>query len=233
MSVWHRTEPAVTGDPRSIDHLSATASAAADQPSTINHQPFGRLSTLNFSFPLSLAVAVLILGCRGIHESPTTPSAMNAPDVLLTNQYARPFYNSTETPDSPRPPNDAWRGVLISTPTQATLTAKQPMLLIRGTWRIQGDKYPKDDRLRLIAVNLATKQEYARTAGQRDPSPDEPPPKTEPPDPAVIKRMIFSGFFNADLLGTVRLPWAAATYRVRAELGDIRSNEITIQVQVQ
>lgn len=157
---------------------------------------------------------------------------MNLADAVLTNLYEKPFYNSTETPDSPHPPHDGWRGVLISAPAQVTLTTRQPMILVRGTYRIQGDKYPKDDRLRLIAVNVATKQEYARTAGQRDPSPDEPPPKTEPPDPAVIKRMIFSGFFNADLVGTAMLPWASATYRVRAELGDIRSNEITIQVNV-
>ncbi|MBI5384815.1 MAG: hypothetical protein HZA90_09030 [Verrucomicrobia bacterium] len=158
---------------------------------------------------------------------------MNAPDLAGASLLNSPFYNTDELPESPKPPNPQWRGVLIDAPAQAVLSLKQPMIILRGTYRIQGTNYPANDRLRLVAVDAATKQEYAGTAGQRDPSPDVPPPKTEEPDPEVVKRMVFSGFFNADLVATVKLPRAAGLYRVRAELGNLKSNEITIQVAVQ
>lgn len=144
-----------------------------------------------------------------------------------------PYYSTAQHPDSPKPPNPQWRGVLISAPPRFTLTLRQPLAILRGYYKIQGTNYPADDRLKLIAVDLATKQEYSATAGQRDPSPDEPPPPSEPPDPEVLKRMIFSQHFNADLIGTLRLPWTNATYKVRAEFGPILSNEITVQVIIQ
>ena len=158
---------------------------------------------------------------------------MNAPDLPGTNAFTSPFYNADELPDSPKPPNPTWRGLLLEVPAQAVLSLKQPMIVVHGTYRIQGANYPVNDRLRLVAVDAFTKKEYTGSAGQRDANLDAPPPKTEPPDPAVVKRMVFSGFFNADLVATAKLPLAAGTYRVRAFLGDLGSNEITIQITVQ
>lgn len=145
-----------------------------------------------------------------------------------------PFFSTAEDPRSPQPPNPSWRGLLLSAPPQAVLSLRQPMVLVHGSYRIQGDAYPADDRLRLVAVDTATGVEYAGEAGERDPSPTLPPPEPEEPvEPEVFKRMIFSGFFNADLMATARLPWKSGTYKVRAELGRIRSNENTLQIVVQ
>jgi hypothetical protein len=157
---------------------------------------------------------------------------MNATPDFLARLYAKPYYSATRMPLSPQPPHDGWRGVLIHVPQEVTLTLKQPTVLLHGTYRIQGDKYPKQDLLRLVAVELASKKEYSGVAGQRDDSPDAPPPPAPAPAPAVIQRMVFSGFFNADLVATLKLPWSSASYRVRAELGDIRSNDVTVKVAV-
>lgn len=104
------------------------------------------------------------------------------------------------------------------------------MILLHGTYRLSGGNYPANDRLKFTATDVATRREYSGYAGQQDASPDVPPPDAEKPDPEVLKRMVFSGFFNADLVATVHLPWTAATYRVRVDLGPIPSNEITVQV---
>lgn len=145
----------------------------------------------------------------------------------------RPFYNSEEHPDSPKPPNPQFRGVLISAPAQNTLSARSPLVLLRGSYRIQGSNYPANDRIRLVAIDIASKRQYAAFAGQRDPSPDAPPPPSDPPNVETVRKMIFSGFFNTDLMATLGLPWTNATYKVRAEFGTIPSNEIPVQIIVQ
>jgi hypothetical protein len=173
----------------------------------------------------SLLLAILL------HAGCTSPPSQASPSVAM-NDLASPFFGSEEHPESPKPPNPQWRGVLIAAPEQAVLTLRTPGILLRGTYRIQGGNYPKDDRLRLTATDIVSRKQFTGAAGQRDPSPDVPPPDSEAPDPETLKRMIFSGFFNADLVATVKLPWTNATYRVRAELGPIQSNEVTVQVLV-
>ena len=151
----------------------------------------------------------------------------------LPNVPAGPYYTADEHPQSPKPPNPQWRGVMIAAQTQAVLTLRQPMLLLHGCYRIQGANYPAKDRLKLIVVDMSSKREFNGVAGQREASPDVPPPPSAPPDPETVKRMVFSGFFNTDLVAMLQLPRVPATYRVRAELGNIPSNEVTIQVTVQ
>ena len=107
------------------------------------------------------------------------------------------------------------------------------MLTLSGYFSIQGGNYPKNDRKKATAVNIVTKQEFSGFLGQRDTSPDDPPPPRKAPDPEVVKRMIFSGYFNSDIMAALDLPWANATYKVRVNLGDIPSNEITVQVSVE
>ena len=161
-----------------------------------------------------------------------SPAAKSKPSPAATG-LLRPYFSTHENPDSPVPPSPHWRGLLIAGPAQIELELKHPMILIHGTYRIQGKDYPEDDRLRLIAVESRTQETYAAEAGDRDPSPIEPPPTPPPPpDPEAIKRMIFSGFFSTDLVTTVELPWKPGTYRVRATLGPIRSNEITVRVAI-
>jgi hypothetical protein len=155
---------------------------------------------------------------------------MSTPDSGPTNVFTSPFFSAQETPESPKPPQPQWRGVMIAGPAQAKISLKEPMIIVRGTYRISGANYPANDRIKLVAINIATRHEYTGYAGQRDASPDVPPPESEKPDPQVLKRMVFSGFFNADLVATVKLPWNSASYRVRAEFGTIPSNEITVQV---
>ena len=160
---------------------------------------------------------------------------MLPPDDLaggLANLLANPYFSAAEHPDGPKPPQPQWRGVMISAPAEIVLSLRDPMVILRGCYRISGANYPAKDRLKLIAVDVATKREYTGGAGQRDSSPDVPPPPSDPPDPETIKRMVFSGFFNADLMGTLKLPFTSGTYRIRAEFGNIPSNEITVKITV-
>ena len=45
--------------------------------------------------------------------------------------------------------------------------------------------------------------------------------------------MVFSGFFNVDLMATLSLPWSNATYKVRADFGNIPSGEIVVEIVIQ
>ena len=122
---------------------------------------------------------------------------------------------------------------MISAPERATLSQTRPILMLSGFFRVQGGSYPKDDRLKVTASDVASKKEYTAFLGQKDSSPDVPPPPRQPPDPEVVKRMVFSQHFNSDILAALGLPLTNAIYKVRVDLGNIRSNEITVQVIVQ
>jgi hypothetical protein len=123
--------------------------------------------------------------------------------------------------------------VSIAAPAQIALGAKAPVAILRGTYRIQGDKYPSPDTLVIHAIDMASKKEYQGAAGQQDSSPVGKRPASAPPNPETIKRMVFTGHFNTDLILTLKLPIASATYKVRADLGNIQSNEITLRIIVQ
>lgn len=186
---------------------------------------------------LPLLASLLLAGCNmSPTHGPQITRSMLPPDDPGDESaipFVSPFYNADQNPQSPKPPNPQWRGVLIAAPGQAVLTLRQPLLLLHGYYRIPGSDYPANDSIKLIAVDLGSKREFSAVAGQRDASPDVPPPPSAPPDPQTVKLMVFSGYFNTDLAGLLKLPRAAATYRVRAEFGAIPSNEITIQVTVQ
>ena len=159
-----------------------------------------------------------------------TPASPNPPQT----PPSRPaFYSTAQLPTSPKPENELWRGVIISAPAKATLSRSHPMLMLSGFFRIQGASYPKNDRRKVTAVDIATKKEYTAFLGQKDSNPDDAPPPRQPPDPEVVKRMVFSQYFNSDIMAALGLPWANATYKVRVDLGDIRSNEIVVQVVVE
>jgi hypothetical protein len=185
---------------------------------------------------LAVFAGALFLPAAGCHSSPQPKihsPVMSPPDLAGANAFISPFFSAEEFPDSPKPANPQWRGVLIAAPARTVLTLRQPMVIVRGTYRIQGTNYPARDRLKLVAVDLNSKKEYSGLAGQRDASPDAPRPPSKQPDPETFKRMVFSGFFNADLVATLGLPRVSASYRVWAELGPIRSNEITLHVVAQ
>jgi len=155
------------------------------------------------------------------------------PGSELGNVFPNPYYNANEGPQSPKPPNAQWRGVMIAAPNPAVITLRNPQVLLHGTYRIQGANYPANDSLKLTAIEMVSKKEFTAIAGQHDASPSVPPPPEAPPDPQMLKRMVFSGFFNTDLIATLKLPRVGATYRVRADLGNIPSNEIMVQITLQ
>jgi len=150
------------------------------------------------------------------------------------DMFFRPYYDAQEHPDSPQAPNPQWRGVLISAPERSVLTLRQPMVILRGTFAIQGNQMTESSRLVLKAVDLRTKQEYSGVAGQQDPSPVVPDPNAdEPEDPEDIelaRQMIYTGFFNTDIIGMLGLPRSPGAYRVWAEYGTVKSNEINLQI---
>ena len=184
----------------------------------------------------SVLLAVVLAGCGENRLHPPQPTnSMLPPDdpgAGLASHFASPYYNADQDPQSPKPPSPLWWGVMIEAQAENVLSLRQPMLLLHGAYRIQGSNYPAKDHIKIIAVDVATKREYTAIAGQRDASPDVPPPPSDPPDPETVKRMVFSGFFNTDLVGTLRLPLVSAIYRVRVEFGIIPSNEINVRVIV-
>src|SRR5262245_5037418 len=107
-------------------------------------------------------VCLALVACspgQSTNKPSNSTESMSPPDAG-TNLFS-PFYNSDETPQSPKPPNPNWRGVLIDAPPESVVTLRQPMVLLRGTYRIQGTNYPANDRLRIIAIDPATKKEFS------------------------------------------------------------------------
>jgi len=133
-------------------------------------------------------------------------------------------YSAEEHAETPKAPSSNWFGILITiSPTTG---------FIHGRYHIKGSDYPVDDRLIVEAISAADQSAYQGVLGQLpDDNLIEPAPAVPEPDPSVVKRMIFSGFFNADLREAVGLPAAAGKYRVRVHMGQIKSNEISIRLK--
>lgn len=145
-----------------------------------------------------------------------------------------PFFSAQKLPASPVAPSGQWRGVLIKAPERAAINIGKPVVLLSGLARISGTDYPKDDRLKLTAIDLATRKEYTAFLGQAEENHVvPPPPPANPPNPDVIKRMIFTRHFNSDIRAALSLPIANATYRLTLQIGDLRSNDLTVQIVIE
>jgi len=182
-----------------------------------------------------MALALTSSGCQSIREPepPHVPASSGVDEPQTANpSMPSAYYDSVKHAESPQPPNPQFRGLIVSGPARTVLARRQPLIVVRGMYRLQASQYPKTARLKLVAVDLKTREEFRGFAGQQDASPDEPPPDQEPLDAEQMKRMVLTGYFNTDLVGLLNLPLRSAQYRVWAELGTFRSNEITIEANV-
>jgi hypothetical protein len=162
------------------------------------------------------------------------PQRFTIPAAPYAEVRARPdpFFSNQKLPDSPVAPSDQWRGVLINVPERAAINIGKPVVRLSGLARISGADYPKDDRLELIAIDLATRKEYTAFLDQVEENLVVPPP-AKPPTPDVINRMIFTRHFNSDIRAALSLPIANATYRLTLQIGDLRSNDLTVQIVIE
>ncbi len=141
------------------------------------------------------------------------------------------LFSTEERADSPRPPSPEWTGILIAAASSVVLDLKPPVVIVRGTYRIQGANYPDKARWKLVVIDPATDKPVVREMGQRDPSPTVPDPEAGRPLDAETKaRITYVGHVNADLFATVGLVPRPGTYVVRFELGSLKSNEIAVKV---
>ncbi len=176
-----------------------------------------------------ILIASALCGCHQ-QEDENQIDEVNQPIVEISSM---PFFSADELPESPKPPSPAWSGVLIQAESTHRLSLKETEVLIYGYYKLAGSVYPlDDDDLRIYAVDTATKFPYEASAGEKDESPDEPPEEGSPLTREDIANMVFSGYFNTDLVGTLRLPPKNAKYRIWASLGKIKSNEILIEIIV-
>ena len=144
-----------------------------------------------------------------------------------------PFFDTKKVPESPEPPSPDWSGILIQALAAHQLTMKQRKALIHGYYRLGGSEYPlDDDDLRIHAVNMATKLTYEAGAGQRDDSPIEPEEPRPPLSRDDIRDMVFTGYFNTDLMLTLKLPPTGGKYRVWVTMGPVKSNELLLEISV-
>jgi hypothetical protein len=142
---------------------------------------------------------------------------------------------------SPRPPDDAFRGVLIRAPSRVTFKESERVgrfgafaaIPICGYYQLELAALPPCDdvvqAMRLVAVDVATGEEHSGHMVDADPG--EPPPIEEPPPTAEeLEGLSVGGYFNPNLADFVPLPERAAVYDVFVELGEFRSNTARIEV---
>ncbi len=177
---------------------------------------------------LLLVMPFLILsGCA----SETMPEPSQAVNQTSNDMIIKPFFSAEKVPQSPEPPSSAWRGILIQSQLEHKLTMKNRMVVLNGYYKLDGSEYPlDDDDLRIQAVNTATKATFEAAAGEKDDSPVEPDEPGPPLSRDDIRDMVFSGYFNTDILLALKLPPSGGKYRVWVTMGSIKSNEITIDI---
>ena len=121
--------------------------------------------------------------------------------------------------------------MLLSAPASVRLEPRKPLfIVVRGYYRIAATNYPSKAALKLVATEATSKAKYEGEMGEKDPSPTVPPSPPRQLDPKIKERMTYTAHFNSDLVATVNLPRTPGTYRVRVELGPIKSNEVTVQI---
>lgn len=155
------------------------------------------------------------------------------PEQSNITMIAKPFFDTKKVPESPEPPFPSWTGILIQSEMSHLLSMKKREVVINGYYRLNGSEYPlNDDDLRIHAVNTANRMTYESGAGQKDDSPVEPDEPGPPLSRDDIRDMVFSGYFNTDILLTLKLPVGAAKYRVWVAMGPVKSNEILLEISV-
>jgi hypothetical protein len=189
------------------------------------------------------AALILLLGNCSSSSMPTDPplpsrstSTSGLPSgraAAVEHATGDQLFNTQKHDDSPAPPHEVWRGVLIKAPAIVRLDPRRPVVIVRGVYVLSGLQVPPKATLKLIAIDVQSRKRYEALMGQQDPSPDEPAPDPPPLDPGLRERLTFNGHFNAELMATLNLPLVPASYVVSAHVGTALSNEISVKLQLQ
>ena len=147
-----------------------------------------------------------------------------------------PLNTREQNPCSPKDPGPQWRGILIQAPTQVSFghgaVAREVFAAIPicGLYTLDLSSLMNGAPMKLIAIDKKTQKIYTGAVVDEDPSPEEPPPTSEPLDPAKLKGLATSSYFNLNLVSYVRLPAHLALYDVMVEYGGMQSNKVPIEI---
>lgn len=148
-----------------------------------------------------------------------------------------PLNTREPNPCSPKDLGPKWRGIVIQAPKRVLLGSGEntgqafATVPICGLYTLDLVNLMNGSPMRLIAIDRATRKMYTGAVVDADPSPDAPPPDDgEPVDPAALKGLATSSYFNPDLVNYVGLPARSAVYDVMVEYGGVQSNKVTIEI---
>lgn len=147
-----------------------------------------------------------------------------------------PLNTREPNPCSPQDPGPKWRGILIQAPKRVVFGRGQQAgeafaaVPICGLYTLNLLNLTDGAPMRLIAVDRNTQKAYGGAVVDADPSPEEPPPDEEPLDPATLKGLATSSYFNLNLVSYVGLPARSAVYDVMVEYGGLQSNKVVIEI---
>ncbi|MFO1350296.1 MAG: hypothetical protein U1F68_06295 [Gammaproteobacteria bacterium] len=137
---------------------------------------------------------------------------------------------------SSKDPGPKWRGILIQAPKQVLFGRGQEAdeafaaIPICGLYTLDLVDLMNGGPMVLIAMDKKTQKIYTGAMVDADPSPEEPAPNDAPPDPAALKGLATSSYFNPNLASYVQLPARPAVYEVMVEYGGMQSNKVTIEL---
>ena len=142
---------------------------------------------------------------------------------------------------SPRPADFFFRGILLNAPQQVAFKKGEYIgprrafagIPICGYYMLAATSIPQGhdvlSSICLMARNIKTGKEYSGMI--RDPDPQPPPPTDVPqPSPEDLAGLSVGGYFNPNLVDYVPIPAEPGIYEVHAEVGDIKSNTVTIEL---
>jgi len=149
-----------------------------------------------------------------------------------------PLNSNEKNPCSPPEPGPTWRGILIQMPIQVKFKRGVRIgtqgafaaIPICGYYLLDVPASPVKEPMRLFAVDKRTGKVYSGDVKELDPSPEAPPPESEPLSPEELKGLASGGYFNPNLADFVRLPEISAVYDVHVEFRKFPSNVATVEM---
>jgi len=139
---------------------------------------------------------------------------------------------------SPPDPGPAWRGIVIRAPSRVTFRRGETVgdhgaftaIPICGYLAIDVRLDRPSEPAKLVARDRNTGRVFSGAVVELDPSPELPPPDEPPLTPEEVQGTAGATYFNYNLADYVPLPHVAASYDIHAELWELRSNVVTIEL---
>jgi hypothetical protein len=135
---------------------------------------------------------------------------------------------------SPDEPDFDWYGILINGPQTVIINRddEKKFIPICGFYQIETRNLVDSDPMKINVIQDENEQLFSGFIVKRTPHPIKPNPNIPKINPEDVQDQISLGYFNPNLLNYVDFPLFDGFYEVFVEYGGMKSNTITIEIQI-